>query len=85
MTMKKNPSRLIPSNALNETQRKSLGLKRVTEHPEAESDGYVVLGCRSMDEGIWCVAADWKAESHNDPIEDYITNWMPYSVPSSAV
>lgn len=34
MTMKKNPSRLIPSNALNETQRKSLGLKRVTEHPK---------------------------------------------------
>ena len=30
--MKKNPSRLIPSNELTQTQRKSLGLPRTTEH-----------------------------------------------------
>ena len=32
MTTKKNPSRLIPSNELTKTQRKSLGLPRTTEH-----------------------------------------------------
>ena len=60
-------------------------LRLGSSHPDHPEDGYVVLGCRSVDEGIWCIAADWKAESHNDPIEDYITHWMPYAVPSSLV
>ena len=60
-------------------------LRLASPHPEVDWVEYVVLGCRSGDEGIWCVAADWKAKSHDDPIEDYITHWMPYAVPSSAV
>ncbi len=50
-------------------------------HPDGDLE-YVVLGCRSLEDGQWCLAADWKGESHLDRVEDVISHWMPYRIPS---
>lgn len=59
-------------------------LRLESKHPEGDVS-YVILGCLSMGEGVWCEAADWKGESYNDPVIDVITHWKPYAVPSSSL
>lgn len=43
---------------------------------------YVVLGCRDSCDDSWFEAGDYKAESTRDAVDDYISHWMPYIVPS---
>jgi hypothetical protein len=59
-------------------------LRLECHHQEGES-AYVVLGCRSLEDNAWCIAADWKGEAYNDPVEDAISHWMAYVIPTSVL